>query len=104
MTSRASTQIGDDNEKDELKKSVSSTGSSENEKAVARAGKPGGSGGAYTEKGLMEIEEQGQKKQVRVVVEAKSGKELIKDVYDGPYTQPRWYVLVVKLDRVCMSH
>jgi hypothetical protein len=44
----------------------------------------------YEERGLVEIEEDGEKRQVMLVVEQKSGKEMFRDVGGGPYTQPRW--------------
>lgn len=46
----------------------------------------------YEERGLVEIEEDGGKRQVMLVVEQKSGKEMFRDVGGGPYTQPRWSV------------
>lgn len=46
----------------------------------------------YEEKGIKEIEEGGDKRQVMVVFEQKSGKELEKPIEEGPFTQPRWYV------------
>lgn len=46
----------------------------------------------YEERGLVEIEEDGEKRKVMLVVEQKSGKEMFKDVGGGPYTQPRWCV------------
>lgn len=46
----------------------------------------------YEEKGIEEIEEGGGKRQVMVVFEQKSGKELEKPIEQGPFTQPRWYV------------
>ena len=50
----------------------------------------GPSNAEYEEKGVIEIEDEGKKKQVRVVLEQKSGKEMIKELGGGPYTQPRW--------------
>lgn len=47
-------------------------------------------GKEYLEKGMMELEEDGQKRKVMLVVEQKSGKEMFKDAGGGPYTQPRW--------------
>lgn len=46
----------------------------------------------YEEKGIKEIKEGGDKRQVMVVFEQKSGKELEKPIEEGPFTQPRWYV------------
>ncbi|KAK4687016.1 hypothetical protein P7C73_g3094, partial [Tremellales sp. Uapishka_1] len=43
----------------------------------------------YLEKGVYEVDEKGQKKQVMLVREEKTGKEIIKEI-GGPYTQPRW--------------
>lgn len=45
---------------------------------------------AYEDRGELEIEEEGTKRKVRVVMEQKSGKELITELSGGPYTQPRW--------------
>lgn len=44
----------------------------------------------YEERGLVEIEEDGEKRKVMLVVEQKSGKEMFRDIGGGPYTQPRW--------------
>ncbi|WWC71394.1 uncharacterized protein I206_105349 [Kwoniella pini CBS 10737] len=44
----------------------------------------------YDERGIHEIEEEGQKRKVMVVMEQRTGKEILKDVGGGPYTQPRW--------------
>lgn len=46
----------------------------------------------YDVKGMKETEDGGDKKQVMVVFEQKSGKELEKPIEEGPFTQPRWYV------------
>jgi hypothetical protein len=47
-------------------------------------------GKEYVEKGLMEMDEDGQKRKVMLVVEQKSGREMFKEVGGGEYTQPRW--------------
>lgn len=44
----------------------------------------------YDDQGLIEVEEDGQKRQVRVVLEHKSGREMLKEVSGGQYTIPRW--------------
>ena len=44
----------------------------------------------YENKGLIEVEDGGQKRKMRVVLEQKSGKELLKEVSGGTYTMPRW--------------
>jgi len=44
----------------------------------------------YDERGIVEIDEDGEKRKVMLVVEQKSGKEMFKDVGGGPYTIPRW--------------
>ena len=44
----------------------------------------------YEERGMVEIDEDGEKRKVMLVVEQKSGKEMFKDVGGGPYTIPRW--------------
>ena len=47
-------------------------------------------GKGYDDKGVVEVEEDGVKRKVRVVLEHKSGKELLKEVAGGEYTTPRW--------------
>ena len=59
--------------------------SSTNEKSVNH-----GKNQEYEERGLVEIDEDGEKRKVMLVVEQKSGKEMFKDVGGGPYTIPRW--------------
>ncbi|ORY35691.1 P-loop containing nucleoside triphosphate hydrolase protein [Naematelia encephala] len=44
----------------------------------------------YEDKGIVEIDDGGERRKVRVVVENRSGKELIKEMSGGPYTEPRW--------------
>lgn len=44
----------------------------------------------FDDKGLIEVEEDGQKRKVRVVLEHKTGKEMLKEVSGGSYTVPRW--------------
>ena len=44
----------------------------------------------FEEKGVLELDEEGKKKQMLVVVDKRSGREQLKDVAGGPYTQPRW--------------
>lgn len=44
----------------------------------------------YEERGMVEIDEDGEKRKVMLVVEQKSGKEMFKDIGGGPYTVPRW--------------
>ncbi|TXT15664.1 hypothetical protein VHUM_00167 [Vanrija humicola] len=46
--------------------------------------------GDYEERGIVEVEEDGQVRKAMVIVEEKSGKELLKDVAGGPYTKPQW--------------
>jgi hypothetical protein len=46
----------------------------------------------YEERGMVEIDEDGEKRKVMLVVEQKSGKEMFKDIGGGPYTVPRWSV------------
>lgn len=49
------------------------------------------SGLGYLNRGVQEIEdEDGKKKKVKVVLEQKTGRELIRESHGGPYTQPRW--------------
>ena len=50
----------------------------------------GSSSNAYLDKGLIDIESEEGKRTVQVVLEQKSGKELIKELGGGPYTDPRW--------------
>jgi hypothetical protein len=73
--SGASTQVDDDR---------SNSGSS-NEKVVDQE-----KNREYDERGIVEIDEDGEKRKVMLVVEQKSGKEMFKDVGGGPYTIPRW--------------
>jgi hypothetical protein len=47
----------------------------------------------YEDRGEEEIEEDGVKRKVKVVLEKKSGREVTKDIVGGPYTRPRWYVI-----------
>ncbi len=44
----------------------------------------------YEERGVIEVDHDGTKRKVKVVVEDKTGKEQFKDVEGGPYSQPRW--------------
>ncbi|WVQ95135.1 hypothetical protein IAU59_002229 [Kwoniella sp. CBS 9459] len=44
----------------------------------------------YEEKGIQEVDDEGVKRKVMVVLEHKTGKEMLKEVGGGPYTQPRW--------------
>lgn len=53
----------------------------------------------YEDKGLIEVEEDGQKRTMRVVLEQKSGKEVLKEVAGGTYTTPQWCVRFLNRDR-----
>ncbi|WWC90534.1 uncharacterized protein L201_005470 [Kwoniella dendrophila CBS 6074] len=75
-----STRVGGEDEANLNKKM--SQGSGEKRKA--------GSSNDYEERGIQEVEDEGQKRKVMVVMEQKTGKEILKDVGGGPYTQPRW--------------
>lgn len=44
----------------------------------------------YAERGVIELDQDGQRRKVMVVVEEKSGREKFKDVKGGPYTMPQW--------------
>lgn len=44
----------------------------------------------YAERGVIELDEDGQRRKVLVVVEEKSGREKFKDIKSGPYTKPQW--------------
>ncbi|KAK8854643.1 hypothetical protein IAR55_003382 [Kwoniella newhampshirensis] len=77
-----STRVGGNDEEKEAGKAANGD---YNEK-----GKSVKADGAYEEKGVTEIEDEGVKRQVMVVLEHKTGKELLRDVGGGPYTQPRW--------------
>lgn len=44
----------------------------------------------YDDKGIVEVEDDGVKRKVRVVLEHKSGREMLKEVAGGEYTVPRW--------------
>ena len=61
-----------------------------------------GKDGAFDERGIIEIEQDGQKRKALLVIEEKSGKELLKDVEGGPYTIPRWYELRSPLSRLAL--
>lgn len=82
-----STQIGAD---DNIDRSSSSGSGSGEKKVPGKLVKDPKTGAAYLEKGVMELDENGQKRQVMLVVEQKSGKEMFKEVGGGQYTQPRW--------------
>lgn len=47
-------------------------------------------GGDYEQRGITELEDDGKMRKVRVVLEKKTGKELLQDVTDGTYTVPKW--------------
>jgi hypothetical protein len=80
MSDRASTRVGDN---DDEKK-----GSGEySEKPKFKRGK---SVKGFEEKGLVEVDEEGKKKKVMLVVEERTGKEMFKEYAQGPYTIPRW--------------
>jgi hypothetical protein len=51
----------------------------------------------YEERGEEEIEQDGIKRKVKVVLEKKSGREVTKDIVGGPYTRPRWYVFLLRV-------
>ncbi|WVQ68434.1 uncharacterized protein L199_006642 [Kwoniella botswanensis] len=76
-----STRVGGEDEQD-LKKKLSQ-GSREDEKGAS-------SSKEYEERGIQEIDDEGAKRKVMVVMEQKTGKEILKHVDGGPYTQPRW--------------
>lgn len=44
----------------------------------------------YQDRGIVELDQDGTKRRVQVVVEEESGKERLKDVGSGEYTVPRW--------------
>lgn len=44
----------------------------------------------YEERGVIEVDQDGTKRKLKVVVEDKSGREQFKDVQSGPYSEPRW--------------
>lgn len=45
----------------------------------------------YEDRGEHEVDDDdGKKKRVKVVLEKKTGKELVKEIGQGPYTIPRW--------------
>ena len=49
-----------------------------------------GSKQEYIDKGILELDDEEGKRQVQVMLEQKSGRELLKAMGGGPYTQPRW--------------
>jgi hypothetical protein len=73
--SGASTQVEDDRD----------IGRSNNEKTMSHEKNQ-----EYEERGMVEIDEDGEKRKVMLVVEQKSGKEMFRDIVGGPYTTPRW--------------
>lgn len=44
----------------------------------------------YEDRGEHEVDDEGKKKRVKVVLEKRTGKELVKEIGTGPYTIPRW--------------
>lgn len=44
----------------------------------------------YEDRGEHEVDDDGKKKKVKVVLEKRTGKELVTEIGQGPYTQPRW--------------
>jgi hypothetical protein len=44
----------------------------------------------YEDKGIVDIEDEGVKRQVRVILENRTGKEVFKEMSGGEYTIPRW--------------
>jgi len=84
--SSASTHVAGDDEKG---KGTSSDGGYDEKAGVS-------SNAAYVDKGLIDIEFEEGKRKVQVVLEQKSGKEMIKELGGGPYTQPRWCVAIVQ--------
>ena len=44
----------------------------------------------YEDRGEEDIEEDGIKRRVKIDLEKKSGREVVKDIAGGPYTRPRW--------------
>lgn len=85
--SGASTQVEEDREAtryNDEKRSNDSSGHGDDDKDKE-----------YEERGIVEIEEDGEKRKVMLVVEQKSGKEMFRDVGGGPYTQPRWLVTLL---------
>lgn len=47
----------------------------------------------YEARGVVEVDDGGQKRTVQVFLEADSGRERVQHASGGPYTVPRWYVL-----------
>ena len=71
-----------------LKASSSNSGSSNDEKTEVRAVDD-----KFEKRGTAEVEDEGMKRRVQIVLEKKTGKEILRDLGGGAYTQPRWYVL-----------
>ena len=44
----------------------------------------------FDEKGIFDVENDGVRRKVKVVIEQKTGKELVQDISTGEYTVPRW--------------
>lgn len=45
---------------------------------------------SYEDRGEHEVDDDGKVKRVKVVLEKRSGKELVTEIGQGPYTIPRW--------------
>ena len=74
----------------ELEKKRSPTEDEFDEKAGFKGKSKQLADGRFEDRGIHEVEDEGEMKQVRVVMEQKSGKELIAEMSGGPYTTPRW--------------
>lgn len=44
----------------------------------------------FEDRGIVELDQAGTKRRIRVVVEDETGRERLKDVGSGEYTVPRW--------------
>lgn len=44
----------------------------------------------YEDRGIVELDQDGTKRRVQVVIEDETGRERLKDVSSGQYTAPRW--------------
>ena len=63
------------------------------EKADLKGKGPGFKDDRFEDRGIHELDDEGQTKRVRLVMEQRTGKELIAGIEDdGQYTTPRWWV------------
>ena len=82
-SSRSDSTSGGDAERDAEKVSESDE-SVQNEKFVK------GPDNDFEEKGIYDVDDEGKRKRVKVILEHKTGKEMVQEVGHGQYSIPRW--------------